>query len=416
MKCCIGCGVELGEAPRKNRLRCTSDCGRSRGRKRKGGGHATREVLLSSRAFIGVDGEGVTDPDGTHRYILITVGPDSLPKAGATLATLDIFRFLYDQFLAHPVAAFVGFYLGYDFSQILRGLPVDRARMLLTPAGIAKRKRIKGAHMPPFPVYYEGWDFDKLGLGRFKPRPSNPPNAPWMTICDVGSFFQTSFLKAIDPKGPRNPVVTESEYALISEGKDGRSDHAFNETMIRYNVLECEVLSRLMAQLRDGRLHDGIKLGKAQWIGPGQASKAWFKTINLPRSSDIRERTSPLFRDAARQAYFGGWFEIFHHGPTDGPSYSYDINSAYPLRMSRLPCLVHGRYNNGHDINDYTPGSLPDPTTTLIRARVEGSHPVVGAMLHRPPKGKVLRPHATSGVFWLSEVEASCKAGFIDRI
>src|ERR1700744_2344235 len=163
MALCIGCGCDIPLAGyrkvRSNKLRCTSDCGRSRGRKRKGGGHATREALLSSRAFIGVDGEGVTDPDGTHRYILITVGTESLHKDGATLDTLDIFRFLYDHFLAHPVAAFVGFYLGYDFSQILRGLPVDRARMLLTPAGIAKRKRIKGTHMPPFPVYYEGWDF-----------------------------------------------------------------------------------------------------------------------------------------------------------------------------------------------------------------------------------------------------------------
>src|SRR6185312_1692737 len=100
----------------------------------------------------------------------------------------------------------------------------------------------------------------------------------------------------------------------------GRSHHAFDETMIRYNVLECEVLARLMAQQRDGLLGDGIVLHKQEWIGPGQAVKAWFKTIDLPKASVVRERTSPQFRDAARLAYFGGWFEIMWHGMAAGPS------------------------------------------------------------------------------------------------
>lgn len=160
MNLCIGCGCELTPARpwlkvRSNRLRCTPDCGRSEGRKRKGGGHATRQQLLASRDFIGVDGEGVTDPDGAHRYVLLTVGAESLHRDGERLTTEEIFAFLYQQFERFPDAAFVGFYLGYDFAQWLRDLPSERAAMLLSARGIAKRKR-RIPHLPPFPVSWKG--------------------------------------------------------------------------------------------------------------------------------------------------------------------------------------------------------------------------------------------------------------------
>lgn len=417
--CCLGCGVEIAPARpwlkvRSNRLRCDSDCGRSKGRRRSSGPTLPRPF----GGFIGVDGEGVTDPDGTHRYVLLTVGSESLHRDGAALGTIEIFRFLYERFEEAPDAAFVGFYLGYDFAQWLRGLPAERARMLLTAEGIARRKR-RLPHLPPFPVRWNGWEFDMLGMRRLRlrPEPAGKEDVPWLTVCDVGSFFQQSFLKAIDPAKSVAPIVTESEYSLIAAGKDGRSEHSFNSDMIRYNMIECDVLARLMGQQREGLLADSIKLAKNQWIGPGQAAKAWFRTIGVPRGETVRERTSPLFRDAARQAYFGGWFEIMWHGIVRGTSWSYDINSAYPKIMAELPCLLHGRFVNGSgvEIEGYRPGGLPHPATTLVKARLGGSHPVVGAALHRTPKGKVLRPHNTSGWYWLFEIEAAMAAGFIDR-
>lgn len=416
---CIGCACELppiGGKVRKNRLRCQPDCGRSRGRRRKSGEHVARKTRVQKRDFIGVDGEGVTDQDGTHRYVLLTVGSESLHRDGATLTTLEIFKFLYGQFEEHPDAAFVGYYLGYDFAQWLRDLPAERAAMLLSAEGIAKRKR-RIAHLPPFPVHWQGWEFDMLGMRRLRLRPSEPVNAPWLTVCDVGSYFQQSFLKAIDPAKSVAPIVTAEEYAIIAAGKDGRADHRFDLDMIKYNALECDVLGRLMAQQRDGLLSEGIELRKNQWIGPGQAAQAWYRLIELPSAKTIRERTSPLFRDAARMAYFGGWFEIFWHGPSLGASWSYDINSAYPDTMATLPCLLHARFHQDETpIDGYVPGSLPHSRTTLVRARLRGSHPVVGAALHRTAKGKVLRPHNTRGWYWLAEIEAAQLAGFIDRV
>src|SRR5215216_4744403 len=48
--------------------------------------------------FIGVDGEGVYI-DGQHRYIMLSVGDDTLWKDGEELTHLDIFPFLYECFL-----------------------------------------------------------------------------------------------------------------------------------------------------------------------------------------------------------------------------------------------------------------------------------------------------------------------------
>jgi DNA polymerase type B, organellar and viral len=402
---CIGCGREFlfGRAGQK---RCHEDCGRSVGRKRSSGGHPARSKLLDAREFIGIDGEGVTSAAGHHRYVLLTVGDQSLHNHGRKLRLFEIFDFLYAQFRAHPDAAFVGFYLAYDFAQWLRDLPAERAAMLLSDEGMAKRRR-RGAptHLPPFPVRYKTWEFDMLPMRRFKLRPAKPKGAPWLVICDAGGFFQSSFLKAIDPSKSRNPVVTLEEYAVIAAGKDGRQSHQFGPEMIHYNVLECQVLARLMAQLRDGLHAEAIRLNRTQWIGPGQAAGQWFRKIKLPTGDEIRKTTCPIAREAARQSYFGGWFEIFWHGPVPGETFSYDINSAYPFIMSRLPCLLHGRWIEGDDA-----------PYVLVKARLYGSHPTMGAALHRTARGLVLRPRQTAGWYWRHEIEAAQAAAFIGRV
>src|ERR1043165_4447157 len=78
--------------------------------------------------FIGVDGEGISDGD-QHRYVLFGVGQAQLEDPMG-LRWDTVFDFLYG--LYRPRTAFVGFYLGYDFTQIFKSLPEDRARMLLT--------------------------------------------------------------------------------------------------------------------------------------------------------------------------------------------------------------------------------------------------------------------------------------------
>ncbi len=374
----------------------------------------THERIAHNVQFIGVDGEGITRDDGRHDYVLLTAGDQSLHHDGSRLGFGEIAQFLWHQFTLHPTAAFVGYYLGYDFAQWFRDLPENRARMLFTSAGIAQRKR-RLAHLPPFPVYVGRWEFDTLQMRRFKLRPHverGPNRRPWLTICDVGPFFQCSFLRAIDPEKSRRPIVTPEEYRVIAEGKARRGAEKLGTDMIEYNRLECEVLARLMREQNAGFVAEDIRLRRHQWIGPGQVAQRWLDQIRAPRAEAVRLVTSPRFREAARSAYFGGWFEIFHHGPVPGTSYAYDINSAYPAIMAGLPCLLHGRYSvlHGGELENYREGY------TLLHARVWGSNPHVGAMMHRRPNRGVLRPRHTEGWFWAHELAAATAAGLVDRV
>lgn len=414
------CGKTF-ETDNLRRTKCAKDCGRSN--KSRNAARTTRRTLTE---FIGVDGEGVTKEDGTHEYVLISVGDNSLYREdGAHLHWREIFPFLYGNYLENPNAAYVGFFLGYDFTQWFRTLPESRAEMLLTKDGIAKRQRRKsGGNPTPFPVHLGEWEWeiDILGTKRFKLRPGTgfPPATPgienkagWMVICDSGSFFQMSFLRVITPEIGK--LVTQEEYDIIAEGKARRSDAHFDTAMIKYNTLENDILGRVVGQLNEGFRAVGINLKRGQWFGPGQAAQEWMTKIGAPTGEEIRKIVPEYAREAARKSYFGGWFEIFRHGIIPGTSYEYDINSAYPYIISRLPCLLHGTWKEGKwnkpmlmEIRNET------KAIRLLHGLAEGSNKYVGAMLYRTQDGRVLRPGKTSGWYWEHEINAAMRAGIID--
>lgn len=426
--------------------------------RRKATKHAARTARreVHDVKFIGVDGEGVDRADGAHDYNLLSVGdrPCYFPD-GRRLTTADIFEFLWRSTRDNPNAVYVGFFLGYDFAQWLRDLPEEHARALLTPEGIARRQRNgSGGNPTPFPVRWEQWEFDVLpNMKRFKLRmrygdafegTKNPHR--WLYVCDVGSFYQTSLLAAINPEHWPTPVCTEDEYEQIRAGKEARSDNLaeygspVDPDTIAYNALENDILSRLMTRTNEGLVGMGVKLSKQQWIGPGQAAQAWLKDVarehtgqaaaehfssdNLIADGDpwpdhvARDDPSTSPFEAARAAYFGGWFEVMAHGPVPGVTHEYDINSAYPHIIADLPCLLHGSWTHGHhglQFNDDYSHSDYSPYV-LVEADVIGRNPHIGAMLHRTPKGGVLRPHRTRGWYWNHELVAALRAGLIHTI
>lgn len=436
--------------------KCKPSCGRQNSNQAR-----TVKQELNQLDFIGVDGEGINGyvdveewddasesfivkREMQHQYVLLSVGRESLHKNGRPLTHDEIFTFLWEQYLANPDAAFVGFFLGYDFTNWLKTIPVHAAAALLTKDGIEKRRPTDRFDLWPVRDgkwgYHNGhrkllgvkWEFDLMAGKRFKLRPYIPYDEvpttivthrdgtqetkkitrPWMYICDTGPFFQSSFLAAIHPKQWETPVVTQDEYDLIERGKQHRSDAQFDDDMIRYNLLENVVLARVMERINEGFVSDGIRLGRKQWFGPGQAAQKWMANIGVPTGEQVREVVPQYARDAARATYYGGWFEIFNHGPVPGNSYAYDINSAYPTVIANLPCLLHGKWSRG----DGAPGRLPKNAIRMIYATVKGNDPWVGAMPHRQPDGSILRPHQTKGWYWWHEVKASQRAGLINQV
>lgn len=446
-KFCIGCNVQF-ETANFRQKRCVKDCSTGRTTQQSHKARAVKNALHDVE-FIAVDGEGIDtfeyvlqyDEDGNemmaqqkaHHYVLLSVGDQTLHKDGKELTHHDIFPFLYEQFEANPDAVFVGYFLGYDFAQWFKTLSDERGWKLLTKDGIASRQPTSEFLHFPWPVNVGEWEFDVLGAKRFKLRrrvkrenytekivthkdgtqtieKTHPYK--WMFICDTGSFFQSSFMKAIDPVDWEFPIVSDKEYAVLSEGKSKRDVAQFDNDMIRYNLLENAVLPRLLEQVNKGFTADGIRLKKDQWYGPGQAAQAWMRLIGCPTGEEIRDTIPYWARDAARESYYGGWFEIMAHGVIPGKTYAYDINSAYPAGIARLPCLLHGKWAQGRS----RPKPLREGSLRLINAAVEGSNFQIGAMPHRRPDGTILRPQKTSGWYWQSEIEAAKRAGLIDKV
>ncbi len=429
---CAGCSVEFTPT-RKNQRYHVKDCGRSRkGRvsyQVPAESNLARSIRREDHAidFVGCDGEGVTRADGTHDYVLYSVGDESLyHDDGSPLHWSEIFRFMYDHFHRNPESAYVGFYLGYDFTQWLKTLPYERATRLLTIEGQASRVRRGSRNPAPWPVEAKDlrgykWELDILGAVRFRLRPKTIEPSKWLYICDTGGFWQCSFLTAIDPKTWPVPVATPEEHALIVEGKRKRATAEFDPDMIRYNVTENRVLSRLMSSLNEGFTAAGIRLNRNQWFGPGQAASAWLDNIGAPTSLEVQEVVPHGAMEAGRSTYFGGWFEITAHGHLSTGSiidgrvygdltYEYDLNSAYPAVIATLPCLLHGKWRHGSG----TDRPANPNWYTMVRATVVGSSRISGAMPHRTLGGLISRPSRTHGWYWQHEIEVSIDAGLTD--
>lgn len=411
MRACSGCGTQFVATDYRARV-CKKNCSR--------GGKELQ--------FVGVDGEG--SGNDASVYVLFGVGDRHIEdKKG--LGWKECFEFLYREFERHGKnVAFVGFFLGYDFSQILKSLPEERARMLFTIEGRGKRAhRVKGKE--PHPVECGGWQFDLLGSKRLRIRPKTCnckfatckcKKKPWCFLCDVGGFFQTSFLNVINPEGwPNGPICTQEEYEKVEEGKERRPTAELDDDMRTYMHLEIEILERVMRVLADGLRQIGINLSPRQWFGPGQAAAKWLKGKVKP-SKELMEIVPGWFNEAARMSYYGGWFETMMHGHIKGEVHEYDINSAYPSVIATLPCLEHGEYTRG------TGRPANPPTHCLVKARVTSPSKTVranvrtsqqayiGTMPHRNTDGSICRPDVTEGWHWLDELEASRRAGFIGKV
>jgi DNA polymerase type B, organellar and viral len=390
--------------PNGNRQKYCKNCkGHNAARKAKSLYDATTE-------FIGVDGEGTGDGN-QHKYVLLGVGDSQIDNPEG-LSTDEIFTFLWECFLENSRAAYVGFYLGYDFTQWLKGLPLDRAIMLYSAEGIkARTPRKKEMRHVLFPVFWGGWEFDILGDKRFRIRRTG--HGSWLYVCDTGPFFQTSLLRATDPAKWPEPVCTTTEYAILSEGKSRRDIAVLSPEMRKYNALENEILARLMHRIEIGFIRLGVRLGRGQWFGPGQAASKWLSNLGtIPKCDELKSIIPhEILKDFGRYTYYGGWFEIMAHGIIPGTVYEYDINSAYPRVIANLPCLEHGDWTLGRDVIPEDPSAY-----TICHVLIKGSDNRTGPVPHRDEDGNIARHWETNGWYWKHEIDAATRAGLVDSV
>jgi len=386
--------------------------------------------------FIGVDSEGITDALG-HRAVLLGIGSDQFTNPRG-LYWEQVFSWFYSHFQANPKAAYVGFYLGYDFNQWLRSLPQEAAVSLLTDDGKEARKPKYLGNTKTIPVRCAGWEFDMMGFKRLSIRPGvcdcrnvdtivkcPHEQKPWANLCDAGAFFQMSFMSVLDPANwthngqlndwpctePIEGYAGDTLYQLVLDGKERRSTAVLDEEMKLYNRIENVLLSRVMRSIATGFEGIGISLNKDQWYGPGAAAANWLGQKKAPKRSTLTKIVDEWFLDLCKGSYYGGWFEIFSSGLIPGVSYNYDINNAYPYAIKNLPCMAHegkaGHQKNGHI-------RKRKGRYILVYARVDGASDRIGPLPFRKKNGNILRPRVVQGWYWLDELEASINAGLVE--
>lgn len=338
------------------------------------------------RPFVGVDGEG-GNIGSRHEYLLLRAGDRTL-RTGRPLTTDECLEFL----ASLPTnVIYVGYFFDYDVTMILRDLPLERVKRLLD-----RESRTKGGKGWPMPLDVGQFQIDWLPHKEFRVRRRDAKK--WVTISDVGPFFQSSFVAALD----RWQIGTPEEREMIAEGKKKRAafEELADETDL-YNTLEIKLLVELMNRFR--KVLDDIDVKPAKWQGPGNVAGALLSMKRVPKNKEAPLLVdNPEFVEAAQASYYGGWFEVSRVGHIAGPVYQYDINSAYPAAMLKLPCLQHSTVERA------APKDLKQERGGLYLAHITFNHKpgmAWGSFPWRNKVGNISHPVRGAGWYWSWEIE-----------
>lgn len=276
-----------------------------------------------SRLFVPVDGEGVNvrsgKRKGEHDYVLLTIHNVEPIVNKIGLTSMECFTYLWENLSPKNLNIIYGG--SYDFNCWLRDLPPA----LLAQIYAGERKA--GIRYGPFRITWRRGKYFRIArLGKS------------VTIYDIVSFFQKSFVEACDEYlgdyAGRDTLVRE---------KARRGDFTLRQLRqtTAYNNLELNLLKQLADELRL-RL-DKVGLRPQSWIGPGAVAAALFTREGVP---DHMAECPTEVNAAAQYAYAGGRFECVKHGIGGAPAWEYDINSAYPKALSLVPSLKDGTWKH----------------------------------------------------------------------
>lgn len=346
-----------------------------------------------ARPFVAWDGEGITDHNGVHRYNLLAVKAttgerDSItdPHGLSTAAVLDFIMAFSEQL---PKTAIHVIYGGsYDFNMILRDLPRNAVEALYRRRFVewnGYRLQWQGGKM-----FYIARVKDGKKYGRS------------VTIYDVVSFFQTTFVKACDAYLGDN--FAHREMIVANKAARGTFTNDTLATTVEYNDAELDNLLALMVELRLRLNRAGLR--PHRWWGPGALATALMQREKVQQH---RAQCPDAVAQAARFAYAGGRFEVLRFGHVEQPVWEYDVNSAYPAALRRVPNLAAGTWH-------YASGDPGPHAFALYHIEYHGTDPrIPGALFRRDPNGTVCYPMNVTGWYWSPEYDVTrdyCERGY----
>lgn len=365
------------------------------------------------RPFVGCDGEGAgQDESGRQNYVLFRMGDRELWAKGRRLHTVELLDFICD----HPAEAIlVGFAFGYDTTMILRDVPPKQQIRLFEPRDPLK----PGAKY----VWYRDWNIEylpknylrvcRVQIQHYINEDGDPAErrkiikGSTRTIYETFGFFQKSFVKAVDDFGVAHP--DEMKRLIESKAQRGDDEWTIGKKERDYCALECQLLADLMEKLRDYCEQADIRPNA--WSGAGKLAKALHKKHGTLTAKEVAELVPAEVHDFANMAYYGGRFEITRTGLIEQTVYEYDIRSAYPAAMRKLPCLRHGTWKRATAAEIRRHKGLYVGAVAFDRPRQGDGIGQLGGLPIRTREGYLNWPLQGGGVYWSPEIESAERLG-----
>jgi hypothetical protein len=346
-----------------------------------------RHERLAARPFIGWDGEGWTDAEGVHHYMLF--GNSNLECiTGESLGTkecLDLILYAESQV---PDAFHVGFAFEYDVQMILRDLPWRMLAVLYwTGSVIWNKYRIK--HTP-----HKSFSVSKDGVSA--------------TIFDVFGFFHTSYMVALR----KYKIGTAEKLDTIAAGKAKRGFFTWSqiEYVKAYWADEISLLPELMDEMRIAVYSAGMYV--TEWHGPGALAAYALRLHHVNKLKGNEDNIPADVKIARRNAYAGGRFQSWRAGLHMGRIYTADVNSAYIYACSLLPNLANGHWEriradsilDGSHVARFGLYRIAYDSGTDKEAKSR-HYGIPFPLFHRGPSGQLTWPHRTEGWYWSPEAK-----------
>lgn len=278
-------------------------------------GHHGNLIQYSEYPFVMWDGEAPQDTG----YSLFG-SSEGHEICHPYLTTEECFDLLLDAKQEHPKSIFVIFGGRYDWDEICRqSMPIDRQARLENFGHVT----------------WHGYTIKKMPGKIF----SIKKNGVTVKIFEIFGWFHKRYVEALQDYG----IGTPAEIEMLESEKNRRAEFLWSEIkeIRQYMRLELKLGPRLMDKIREIVLGAGFR--PRAWYGPSALSS---ELLSRHKIRQYMAECPRWVNEAAQHAYCAGRFEMFRGGII-GPTWTYDMNSAYMRAALELPDLAHGTWRKG---------------------------------------------------------------------
>ena len=327
-----------------------------------------------SRRIIAWDGEGITDENGNHLYVMLANSEGDAIVDSMGLPSGRIFQFLLETAAKYPNSIHVIYGGGYDANMFIADFD---------------REDVEGIYSNEY------W---KVGSYRLQWRRGKSffiqQGHLRMTLYDVMPFFQCPFVKACDDY--LGSEFEDREMIVKNKALRGTFLESDIPEVRRYNDAELRNLVKLVTELRDRLNKVGLRVSR--WDGPGAIASSLLRKKGV---KDAIKRPKKEIQIAAAKAYAGGRFEVIRCGNVGFPAYEYDINSAYPSAFRFLPNLSNGSWQYSKRPN----GIRSEFGMYHVIVRSTNSAFLPAPLFRRHKNATISYPQYVEGWYWTPEIQ-----------